>query len=118
MSSRFLRHEQRSNDGAAVTASCYSPVFARPRDHFLADGLDVEDRICTYERISDHCPTLMLANAIFRLEETESAWYETQEYDLACPDACKAQLREVPDRPIGRHQAAKRRAELLRPDID
>lgn len=75
------------------------------------DGLDVEDWIDMYERVSNRNrwdPTVMLANAIFYLKGTARVWYQTHEEDLTSWDACKAKLRELFGRSFDRQQAAKK----------
>lgn len=71
-------------------------------------GLDVEELIDMYERVSDHyrCdPTLMLAKVIFYLKGTTCVWYRTHG-DLRSWDTCKANLYELFGRPFGCQQAA------------
>ncbi|XP_077484186.1 uncharacterized protein LOC144094138 [Amblyomma americanum] len=89
-------------------------VVAHPRDPGTfcgTDGVDVEDWLSLYERISQHNrwdATLMLANVIFYLAGTARVWFETHEEEIATWDACKQKLRGLFGKPVGRQLAAKK----------
>lgn len=87
-------------------------IISHPREPgFLTDGVDVEDWLKMYERVSGHNrwdPTLMLANIGYYLRGTPQVWYETTEHDLTSWDDCKSRLKELFGQPEGRQLAAKK----------
>lgn len=70
----------------------------------------MEEWIRMFERASAHNrwdDTIMLANLPYLLKKTANTWFETNEHTLTSWDVCKARMREIFGRPIGRQLAAK-----------
>lgn len=76
-------------------------VVVQPRDPGMfngTDGIDVEEWLTLYERVSDsnHWDlTVMLANVVFYLSGTAKLWYDNHEADFGSWDTFKQKLRDL-----------------------
>lgn len=74
------------------------------------DGLDVEDWLRRYERVSSHNrwdDTLMLANVSYSLRGAAETWFDTNEATITSWDDCKQKLRAIFGQPETNRLAAK-----------